>query len=154
MGSLLNGMLRLLRPRQWIKSGFVLAPLLFSARFTDPAAVVNAVLAVIIFSLAASASYIVNDLRDMQSDRSHPIKSGSRPLASGQVAPGRALALLALLCILVITGLIRLPAIAPVVLAYALLSIAYTLWLKRQPVIDIFTIAALFVLWFTPAQSR
>ena len=140
------GLLRLLRPRQWIKSSFVLAPLLFSAQFTEPAAVMNALLATVMFSLVASATYIVNDLRDIETDRRHPIKSRTRPLASGEVTPVAALALLGVLTVLVGAGLLRLPALAPPLLAYVAVSLSYTLWLKRQPVIDLFTIAFLFVL--------
>jgi 4-hydroxybenzoate polyprenyltransferase len=139
-------MLRLLRPRQWIKSSFVLAPLLFSGRFTDPEAVVNALLATGIFSLVASATYIVNDLRDIESDRMHPVKSRSRPLAAGEVTPRAAVAVLAALVVLIAVGLLRLPALVPVILTYILISLCYTLWLKHQPVIDLFTIAFLFVL--------
>lgn len=135
-----------MRPRQWVKSSFVLAPLLFSAKFTEPAALTDALLAAVMFCLLASATYIINDLRDIETDRRHPIKSRSRPLAAGDVSRGQALSLLAALGVLLVGGLLRLPALAPVLLSYAVLSICYTLWLKRQPVIDIFTIAALFVL--------
>ncbi len=139
-------LLRLLRPRQWIKSSFVLAPLLFSGRFTDPEAVADALLAAGIFSLVASATYIVNDLRDIETDRLHPVKSRSRPLAAGQVTPRAAVAVLAALVVLIAAGLLSLPALVPVILAYVLISLCYTLWLKRRPVIDLFTIAFLFVL--------
>ena len=90
MDSRSTGLVRLLRPRQWVKNAFVLAPLLFSARFTEPQAVWQALLACALFSLAASATYIVNDLHDMDNDRRHPEKARQRPLAaSPRVRPLR-----------------------------------------------------------------
>lgn len=75
----------LLRPRQWIKNGFVLAPLLFSGEFLDRSAIGPAVLAALLFCLGASAVYIVNDWRDIARDQLHPTKRFTRPLASGAI---------------------------------------------------------------------
>jgi 4-hydroxybenzoate polyprenyltransferase len=85
-------LLRLARPKQWIKNGFVLAPLVFAREFNDPVAVTHALVAFVLFCVASSATYIVNDLRDIERDRNHPVKSWSRPLAKGTVKPqiGRA----------------------------------------------------------------
>lgn len=87
-------MLKLLRPKQWVKNIFVLAPLVFAGQFRDPAAVWQAVLATVLFCIAASAVYIVNDLHDVERDRLHPLKCKSRPLAAGVVSPHAALLLL------------------------------------------------------------
>ena len=142
----MRGLLRLLRPNQWIKSGFVLAPLLFSAKFVQPDAAIEALVATLMFSLMASATYIINDLHDIESDRSHPIKSRTRPLASGEVTPGQAgFALLAILALLAIGALYQ-PGVALVLLAYLALNLSYTFWLKQQPVVDIFVISMGFVL--------
>ena len=78
-----GAVLRLLRPRQWIKNGFVLAPLIFSGRFSDPHAVLEALLATGLFCVASSATYAFNDLIDREADARHPIKALKRPIASG-----------------------------------------------------------------------
>ena len=138
-------LIRLMRPEQWIKNGFVLAPLVFAGRFLDRAAVAEALLAALLFSLASSATYILNDLHDLAQDRKHPRKS-RRPLAAGQVSKSHALVLFALLCgALVWSGLQRTD-VGLVLLAYLVLNLAYTFVLKHQPVVDIFSIAIGFIL--------
>lgn len=141
-----RGLIKLMRPRQWIKNGFVLAPLVFSGAFLDGQAVSAAVLAAVLFCLASSATYVVNDLHDIERDRRHPTKSLSRPLAFGQVSRGAALTLLAVLYALLLSSWWLVPAVIQVIAAYLLLNLAYTFVLKHQPVVDIFTIAIGFVL--------
>ena len=140
------GLLRLLRPRQWIKNGFVLAPLVFAGQFMDGAAVIEALFAVCLFCVAASAVYIVNDWHDAERDREHPTKSRQRPLASGQVSKLQAAVLLSALYGILLLGWLRQPETVLVILAYIGLNLAYTYVLKHQPVIDIFTVAIGFVL--------
>lgn len=137
---------QLLRPRHWIKNFFVLAPLLFSARFFQAEAIGQALFAALLFCLTASAVYILNDLADIGKDRLHPAKRLSRPLASGAVGVPLALAMLASLLLLVCAGATRAPMVALVLLAYFLLNVAYSFVLKHQPVLDIFVIALGFVL--------
>ena len=144
--SVLIGLVKLMRPRQWLKNVFVLAPLVFTGLFTDIASVTHALLAVLLFSLASSATYIVNDYYDIEHDRKHPLKSKKRPLASGQVSKPQALALLVVLYAALVWGYFQQPDVILVVLAYLVLNLAYTLVLKHQPVIDIFSIAIGFVL--------
>lgn len=144
--SVAAGLVALLRPRQWIKNAFVLAPLVFSGAFADVGSTLTAALATLIFCLAASAAYIVNDLRDIEHDRRHPRKSRSRPLASGAIRPGQAYALLGLLYALLLTGCLLLPAVTWAVGGYLVLNLAYSFGLKNQPIVDIFTVAAGFVL--------
>lgn len=141
-----RGLIKLMRPRQWIKNGFVLAPLVFSGAFLDGQAVSAALLATVLFCLASSATYVVNDLHDIEHDRCHPTKSLSRPLACGQVSRGAALTLLAVLYALLLSSWWLVPAVIQVIAAYLLLNLAYTFVLKHQPVVDIFTIAIGFVL--------
>lgn len=141
-----RGLIKLMRPRQWIKNGFVLAPLVFSGAFLDGQAVSAAVLAAVLFCLASSATYVVNDLHDIERDRRHPSKSLSRPLACGQVSRSAALTLLAVLYALLLSSWWLVPAVIQVIAAYLLLNLAYTFVLKHQPVVDIFTIAIGFVL--------
>jgi decaprenyl-phosphate phosphoribosyltransferase len=141
-----RGALQLLRPRQWIKNSFVLAPLLFSGSFMRATALADALFAAMLFCLASSAAYIVNDLCDIERDRRHPVKRHSRPLAAGSVSVVLALAMLAGLLVLLTAGAMRMPQVGLAILAYVLLNLAYSFFLKHQPVVDIFTIALGFVL--------
>lgn len=140
------GLFRLMRPKQWIKNGFVLAPLVFSGAFVDAGAVKRALLAVLLFCIASSATYIINDIHDMERDRRHPKKSKTRPLATGIVSVTAALMLLAGLYAVLVGAWFVAPKVVMVIAAYLLLNFAYTFVLKHQPVVDIFTIAIGFVL--------
>ena len=140
------GLLRLLRPKQWVKNGFVLAPLLFTGLFLDISALEHALIAALLFCIASSASYIVNDIQDIERDRLHPEKSKSRPLASGAVTIPRAVALLCAMYGVLIVGWWFEPKVVLVIVGYLALNIAYSFVLKHQPVIDIFSIAIGFVL--------
>jgi len=140
------GLIRLMRPKQWVKNGFVLAPLVFAGQFLNADAVGQALIAVALFCLASSATYIINDIQDVERDRKHPKKSLTRPIASGAVPVPMALALLAVLYAVLIAAAFWMPEVLGVIAIYALLNVAYTFYLKHQPVLDIFTIALGFVL--------
>ncbi|QCU90677.1 decaprenyl-phosphate phosphoribosyltransferase [Thiomicrorhabdus sediminis] len=144
--SALLGLIKLMRPHQWLKNTFVFAPLMFTGLFLDVVAISEALIAFVLFSIAASATYIVNDLQDIESDRLHPVKSKKRPLASGQVLPAQAKMLLAVLYAVLLIGFVVQPMVMAVIIAYLLLNVAYSFYLKHQPVLDIFTIASGFVL--------
>ncbi|WP_319241119.1 decaprenyl-phosphate phosphoribosyltransferase [uncultured Propionivibrio sp.] len=138
--------LRLLRPHQWIKSGFVFVGLLFGHAWGDPLLVRQVVLAAAAFSLAASAIYVVNDLADRERDRAHPEKC-HRPLASGAVGTGEALALMGLcLAAALVLALASSQSVLWIVLAYVALNIAYSRGLKHVVLLDVFIIAAGFML--------
>ena len=140
------GLVKLIRPKQWIKNGFVLAPLIFSGAFLNPTAVHQAMLATFLFCLASSATYIVNDICDIQSDRRHPKKAKTRPLASGKVLIPSAVVLLCLIYLTLTLNWFIAPDVSLVILSYLILNLAYTVVLKHHPVIDIFVIAIGFVL--------
>lgn len=142
----LKGLIRLMRPKQWIKNGFTLAPLIFSGAFLDGASVYRALLATGLFCIASSASYIVNDIQDIERDRSHPKKCKTRPLAAGIVSIRAAVILLALLYGLLVGAWFLMPQVLMVIGAYLAMNLAYSLFIKNQPVLDIFTIAFGFVL--------
>jgi 4-hydroxybenzoate polyprenyltransferase/phosphoserine phosphatase len=136
--------LHALRPHQWLKNLLVGIPLLTSFRFGDPVAAMTVLGAFVAFCLAASAGYLINDLLDMQSDRRHPRKR-RRPLASGVLAPARAVAMAAGL----LAGALALSvALRPVLLAwialYLMLTVLYSLQLKRQALVDVATLALLY----------
>jgi 4-hydroxybenzoate polyprenyltransferase len=139
-------MLTLMRPRQWVKNAFVFAPLIFAGEFLKLESIEKVALAALIFCVASSATYILNDLSDIERDRRHPKKSKTRPLASGLVSVPQALTLLLVLYVVLLAAWFVMPAVLYVVLGYLLLNLAYTFVLKHQPVIDIFTIAIGFVL--------
>lgn len=135
-----------MRPKQWVKNSFVLAPLVFTGEFLDANAINHALLAVLLFCVASSATYVVNDMRDIERDRRHPKKSRSRPLAAGTVTVPMAVVLLAMLYAALVLGWFLAPRVVMVIAAYLVLNLAYTFVLKQQPVVDIFTIAIGFVL--------
>lgn len=142
----LPGLWKLVRPRQWIKNSFVLAPLVFAGEFANRHAIGQALLAMVLFCVASSAVYIVNDIRDIERDRRHAKKRHTRPLASGAASVPAALALLAVLYGALVLGWFVQPAAVAVICGYLALNLAYSFWLKHQPVLDIFSIAFGFVL--------
>ncbi|GGD41425.1 decaprenyl-phosphate phosphoribosyltransferase [Pseudoxanthomonas indica] len=135
-----------MRPRQWIKNAFVLAPLIFSGEFVRLESVGASLRAMLLFCIASSLTYVFNDICDVERDRRHPVKSRTRPLASGKVPMSWAIALASVLLGVLIIGSLAAPACSLVIAAYLLLNIAYSVVLKHQPVVDIFTIAIGFVL--------
>lgn len=139
-------LLRLMRPKQWVKNAFVLAPLLFARSFTDLRAIGLGLFCLGLFCVASSACYVVNDIRDIERDRAHPIKSWSRPLAAGHVSVTVAMALLAGLYALLVAGWIIHPVLIVPIGGYITLNLLYSFWLKNQPVLDIFSVAGGFVL--------
>ena len=142
----LIGLLKLVRPKQWVKNAFVLAPLIFTGEFLHAAALTKALIATALFCIASSATYIVNDLCDIEKDRKHPKKSKSRPLAAGIVSVSSALVLLVILYIGLVIGWFYSPKSVIVIAGYLVLNVAYTFVLKHKPVVDIFAIAIGFVL--------
>lgn len=138
--------LRSLRPEQWLKNGFVLAPLVFSGRLTDPDSVVRALVAAAAFSFAASATYIVNDLLDRKADRVHPVKC-RRPIASGAVSPGTAGVVALVLAVLAALLAFGLGGWFPAVLGgYLVLTLLYSAVLKQLVFVDVLVVAMGFVL--------
>ncbi len=140
---------RLLRPAQWVKNLFVFLPAIFGGGILNGHVMVAALESFLIFSIVASSIYVINDLHDLEADRAHPEKR-RRPIASGRVPKGGAIVLALLLCVgwfalnFVFFGLN--PAIWAIVLGYFLMNIAYTFGLKQVAIVDVFIIAAGFVL--------
>jgi len=142
----MQGLIKLVRPKQWIKNSFVFAPLIFAGEFLHLDSIYSTLLAAFLFCLAASAVYIVNDLKDIEKDRIHPEKSKKRPLACSQVSPQSAIILLILLYIVLISFWAVVPNVIYVIFIYLVLNWAYTFKLKHEPVIEIFIVAFGFVL--------
>lgn len=139
-------MVAALRPRQWTKNLLLFAGIVFAAELGDASRWAGALAAFAAYCAASSAAYLLNDVRDATADRLHPVKR-SRPVAGGEVAPGVALggaAGLATLALALATvlGTGSLVCMA----AFLALQGAYSLWLKSVELLDVLTIAGLFVL--------
>ncbi len=137
---------RLLRPRHWVKNGFVFVGLLFANAWRQPQIRIRVVLAAAAFCLVASGVYIFNDLFDRKQDRNHPNKK-NRPLAAGRVSAGTAVILLIVLWILSFgVALLASRTVLGILLAYIVLNVAYSIRLKEVVLLDVFIIAAGFML--------
>jgi 4-hydroxybenzoate polyprenyltransferase len=143
---MLLGLLGAMRPHQWTKNVFVLAPLVFAQALGDLDSVGRATLAFVAFCLASSAVYLINDIRDREEDRHHPLKA-HRPFAAGRVPVWLGLVAAVLL---IGTGLLlaaRLdPSVVLVVSLYLVLNLFYTCGLKQVVILDVVIISLGFVL--------
>lgn len=137
---------RAMRPYQWTKNLLVLAALLFAGQLGHPSQLLTGFFALMAFCLAASATYVFNDLLDIESDREHP-KKRMRPLASGELSVAVAWGLLVVLfsIALAIAFAIGIPFLMAL-LSYVILTLAYTLKLKHLAIVDVLTIALGFVI--------
>lgn len=139
-------LIRLLRPQHWVKSGFVLVGLLFGHVWGDTELLWRILAAAAGFSLVASCIYVLNDMADLAADRIHPLKR-HRPLAAGRVSPNAAIALaLASGVSGGVLGYYASPMVAILLAIYGVMNIAYSLRLKRVVILDVFIIAAGFML--------
>jgi 4-hydroxybenzoate polyprenyltransferase len=139
-------LIRSLRPEQWLKNGFVLAPLVFSGMLDDTSVWLSSVIAVAAFCAASSAVYLVNDVIDREADRRHPSKR-TRPIASGEISVGTALVTAVLLAALALAASWVVGGWFPMVLGgYVLLVLLYSAILKRVVFVDVLVLAAGFVL--------
>jgi len=145
--------LTLLRVEQWVKNLFVFLPLFFSGNFLNTELFLKSCVAFVVFSLASSTIYIINDYADAESDRQHPDKK-NRPIASGAISKKTALGIATLLIGLIISIILFITAglqqnigkLAIVILAYLGMNLAYTFRLKHVAIIDVCLISIGFVL--------
>lgn len=139
------GWFRLLRPHQWAKNALVAVPLLTAHKFSMTS-IETVVFAAMAFSALASSVYILNDLLDIQADRSHPTKR-NRPFASGEVSfLTGAIAALVCLCVSIIIGISISLQFLTVLGVYLATTAAYSLVLKRKMLIDAITLAGLYTI--------
>ncbi len=143
---MLLALLKTLRPKQWIKNVFVIAPLVFAQRMFDLPSVLLTAAAFGLFSLVAGCVYVVNDLVDVEKDRAHPQKC-NRPIPSGRLPTSVAKAFVGVAVPLAVglAALVSLP-LAAVLAGYFALNLAYSLKLKNVAYLDVLSIAAGFVL--------
>ncbi len=143
---MLRALLKTMRLKQWTKNAFVLAAVVFDRQLLNPQAILRSLIGFFLFCLLSSSVYIFNDIFDVEADRIHPQKR-TRPIASGQlpipiaIGAGIAITLISLAGSFVLsTGF------GWISLAYFLINLAYSQWLKHIPLIDVLIIAAGFVL--------
>jgi decaprenyl-phosphate phosphoribosyltransferase len=137
--------LYLIRPWQWVKNLLVFAPVFFigSVAFKDK--FILTLGAFIAFSIAASSVYILNDIFDRKTDKLHP-KKKNRPIASGAITLKNATTFLIIMLVVEFFLLSFEPVIAPIILIYILLNIAYTTWFKHIAIIDIICVASFYMM--------
>jgi 4-hydroxybenzoate polyprenyltransferase len=133
-----------LRPAQWLKNGFALAPLVFSGNLVAPNALARAAAAALALCLVSSAGYLINDILDREVDRQHP-RRRHRPIAAGRVTTPTALALAAAAALAGILVTLPLPSgVLGAVSAYLVLTTLYSLGLKLIPIADVAILATGF----------
>lgn len=142
----MTALLRSLRPLHWMKNVLVFAPVILAHRTGDPAALTATLLAFAAFCLAASGTYLLNDVRDVEFDRAHPSKR-HRLIASGAVKPAVALAFGVLLILgsVAVAWLVSLELVAYLA-GYGILSTAYSLVFKRRVFLDVLALSALWTI--------
>jgi len=142
----MNEWIRLLRPYQWVKNGFVFAGFLFVEGWHDPTLTLRVVVAAGAFSWVASSVYILNDLGDRERDRRH-LQKRLRPLAAGTISSAEALSLMG---VTLVGGLALGYWVSPrtflLLSIYLILNALYTKWLKRVVILDVFVLASGFFL--------
>ncbi|MGH8196139.1 MAG: decaprenyl-phosphate phosphoribosyltransferase [Woeseiaceae bacterium] len=144
--STVRSLVRLLRPAQWVKNVFVFAGLLFNRSLGDPAMVTSVVLAFVGFCLVASAIYVINDITDREEDRAHATKR-TRPIASGLISVRDAGWIAGVLLVSGLAiGYAASNGVLLILAIYLALNVAYSMGLKRVVILDVFIIAAGFLL--------
>ncbi len=136
-----------MRPVQWVKNLLVVVPILLDHRVFDPEVMRRGLVAFVAFSLAASGGYMLNDIMDLEADRHHPTKR-NRPFAAATLPPvlGMVLAPLLILAAILIGGASLPGRFVALLLLYVVLSLAYSLYLKRIAVLDVLLLAGLYTL--------
>lgn len=142
--------IHLLRPLQWLKNGFVFAPIFFSSNLLKWEFFWPTLIVFMAFCLISSAIYCFNDLRDVEADRLHP-KKRLRPIASGTVSVRSGYAMMIICTIgafalLPFAQSVNLPYLYLILAIYWLMNVAYCLWLKQYALIDVTIIAIGFVM--------
>lgn len=142
----INKYIKLIRPYQYLKNLFVFSPLFFALKFNDLYLFEKTLLVFIIFSITASAVYIINDIKDIDEDRLHPVKK-NRPLASGNITVSHAIIFMLSLTVLGLAGAFFLSLqLFWVIVIYFILNMGYSFGLKHVSIIDIFIVSIGFVL--------
>ena len=140
------GLLKAVRPKQWVKNVLVFVPVLLGHRFTDLGAVLNSTFTFGLLCLASSAVYLLNDVVDMEADRQHHTKQ-RRPFASGTLSVQTGVMVALVLAVLAVgLGWLVTPAVSMVLAFYLAGTMLYSVWLKRLLIIDMVMLASFYVL--------
>ncbi len=143
---LLPAPIRAMRPKQWVKNVLVLAAPVAAGMLFVPSVLVGTLLAFVAFCLVSASIYLINDVRDIESDRQHP-KKRLRPIAAGEVSTRTALILAAVTVVASLTlSWFVTPMLAATLGVYWLLQVGYSLFWKNEPIIDLAMVAAGFLL--------
>lgn len=144
---LAHALLRTARPRQWVKNVLLFAAPGAAGALSHRTPLVHTIVAFVLFCAASSGTYFLNDALDYEADRLHPVKR-RRPIAAGMISPRTAIvASGVILCTaLLLSGLLLSVQFAGIVAGYAAITIAYSVWLKHEPVIDLAAVAAGFII--------
>ena len=143
---MLKALLKTMRPKQWLKNGFVFVALVFDEKLLQPGPLARTVLAFVIFCLASSTVYLLNDLVDREKDRQHPTKR-HRPLASGALSPQVAVVAAIIFAIISLLAAFWLSlGFGLVIVSYLALNVAYSFWLKHIVIIDVLLVASFYLL--------
>lgn len=135
-----------LRPRQWLKNVLVFAAPLAAGSIFEPAVLIPSLLAFVVFCLMSSATYLINDIRDVDADRAHPTKR-FRPIAAGELGVSGAIVTAVVLAVASLTiALLVSVSLFGIVAAYAVFTLAYSLFLKNEPVIELALLSLGFLL--------
>ncbi len=136
--------LKALRPHQWVKNGLIFLPLALAHQFLNWGKLIDGGIAFLAFSLAASSGYIINDLLDLPADRIHPTKK-RRPFAAGKLSIPQGIFLFIFLVIASISLSLLLPsAFTGMLVLYLIITITYSLYLKKKMVVDVLVLAGLY----------
>jgi 4-hydroxybenzoate polyprenyltransferase len=145
-GKALSALVRAMRPRHWLKNGFVLAPAVFAGHAFDATAMATAAAVAAAFCLASSAGYLVNDVLDREADQNDPVKR-FRPVASGELGIGPALFWAALMfAAAVAVSLYQGKLVVLALAGYVVLTLLYSVFLKGMPVVDVMVLATGFLI--------
>jgi decaprenyl-phosphate phosphoribosyltransferase len=140
------GLVRAMRPRQWVKNVLVVAAPFAGGFFLHLHVLFMVGIAFVAFSLAASGVYLINDVQDVEADRAHPTKR-NRPIAAGVVAPQLAVTVAGVLFAAALaTSFVASTDLTLVTAIYIAVQLSYCWWLKHQPVVDISIVASGFLL--------
>jgi 4-hydroxybenzoate polyprenyltransferase len=144
--SVITGLIKTMRPKQWLKNVVIFAPLVFDVKLFNLRYLAQTVAGFVLLCLISGTVYIINDLVDIESDRQHPRKR-YRPLAAGQLGVSAAIiaAILILLTVLPLSFLLNY-VLGAILTSYLLLQIAYSFWLKNIVIIDVLVLSSGFLL--------
>ena len=143
---MVKAILTTMRPRQWAKNVFLFVALVFDRKLTNFEAVTNTILGVIVFSLVASSVYILNDILDVENDRSHPVKK-KRPVAAGTLSIRAAWMAAVILIIITFPAAFLLSHTFFITIGiYFLLNLTYSKWLKHIVLLDIIFLASFYLI--------